>query len=114
MGIYDPKQVAIKYPPSPVTGLAQDDLSMITSPLLTQTEKDEILARLNPVKGSFMPSSLSDEELMNLVPPRYFTEDPVDVQNWRTYLGNTVFKDLQESSEEPVQVQEQEQEQTAE
>lgn len=98
-GIYDPRQVSLKYPVDPTTGFAHDDLSTLTSPLLTQTERDQILARLSPQKGTFMPSNLSDEELMNLVPPRYFTNDPVDVQAWRDYLGKTVFKDMEMSAE---------------
>lgn len=110
-GIYDPRQVALKYPVDPTTGFAHDDLSTLTSPLLTQTERDQILARLSPQKGTFMPSNLSDEELMNLVPPRYFTNDPVDVQAWRDYLGKTVFKDMEVDVVDDVdQDQDQEQE----
>lgn len=96
-GIYKPEEVAIMYPVSPVTGNAIGDLTRIMSSVVSPREKEEIMSRLKQVDGSYMSvSGLSDSEILDLVPPRYIGQDPVDVAHWRTYLSEQVFPEMKD------------------
>lgn len=96
-GIYKPEEVAIMYPVSPVTGNAIGDLTRIMSSVVSPREKEEIMSRLKQVDGSYMSlNGLSDSEILDLVPPRYIGQDPVDVAHWRTYLSEQVFPEMKD------------------
>lgn len=96
-GIYKPEEVAIMYPVSPVTGNAIGDLTRIMSSVVSPREKEEIMSRLKKVDGSYMSvQGLSDSEILDLVPPRYIGQDPVDISHWRTYLSEHVFPEMKD------------------
>lgn len=92
-GIYDKDEVNHRYPINPVTGLPDVEVSTLLSPTVTESEKAAILNRLTTVKGSYLPSGMSDEDILTLVPSRYLTNDPLDVQAWRDYIGKLVKDD---------------------
>lgn len=82
------------YPIDPRTGLPMSDTGKLMSFELSPVEKEKIIQRLQEERGTFMPSELSDEDLFDLLPPRYLTGDPVDVQLWRDYLGEYVLPEM--------------------
>lgn len=102
-GVYKADEIAVAFPVNPLTGLAMTDLSRVMSPTVSNAEKESIMARLgNPQRGSFMPSELSDQEILDLVPPRYLAQDAVDVQLWRDYLTSELFPNLKDVVEEII------------
>lgn len=101
-GVYNPDQVASVFPVNPLTGYASGDLSRLMSPLITQREKEEIMSRLQRQDGTYMPSDLSDDEILALVPPRYIAQDAVDVGLWRDHLQQQLFPDGVPSSLKPI------------
>lgn len=94
VGIYDGSIVRAVYPTDALTGLPVTDVGRLTSPHLTDAEKERIMQRLKPERGTYMSSKLTDKDILNLVPPRYF-QDAVDVQMWRDYLAKDVFPELE-------------------
>lgn len=103
-GIYDEKLVNAMYPIDERTGLPMTDVGRLTSPHLTDAEKERIMSHLKPEKGTFLPSSLSDEEVLQMIPPRYF-QDAVDVQIWRDYLAKDVMPNLDVPQEDNPNVE---------
>lgn len=92
-GVYDPEQVNSVYPINPLTGLPDTDGGKVADPSLTHYEREKVMSRLAGMsegRGSYLPSNLSDEEVLSLVPPRY-VQDAVDVQRWRDYLSVEVI-----------------------
>lgn len=103
-GVYDPEVVSAVYPINELTGLPDTDAGKIADPFLTHGEREKIMSRLAGMsegKGSYLPSSLSDAEVLELVPPRY-VQDAVDVQRWRDYLSSDVLPFMSEDVQEAV------------
>lgn len=99
-GVYKPEEVAIAYPINPMTGLAMTDLSRVMSPTITHAERESIMSRFkSSERGAYMPSELSDKEILDLVPPRYLAQDAVDVQLWRDYLTTELFPEMKPAVE---------------
>lgn len=90
-GVYDPNYIDVIYPVDPRTGLPMSDLARLANPHLSDAEKESVMSRLQTDKGSYMPSELSDAEILSLVPPRFFSYDQVDIQKWRNYLASEVL-----------------------
>lgn len=93
-GIYNMDEARVLYPIDPATRLPMTDLGRLTNPGLTQVEKERVMSHLKDIKGSYLPEGLTDDEIMSLVPPRYFTDDQVDIQAWRDYLGKEVLPEM--------------------
>lgn len=92
-GVYDPEIVTAMYPVDQITGLPISDAGKIADPHLSHAEREKIMSRLSGMSegnGSYLPSALSDEDVLDLVPPRY-VQDAVDVQRWRNYLSKEVL-----------------------
>lgn len=92
-GIYDPEVVSAVYSPSSVTGLPESDAGKIADPSLSHAEREKIMSRLAGMsegRGVYLPSSLSDDDVLSLLPPRY-VQDDVDIQRWRDYLSRDVI-----------------------
>lgn len=94
VGIYDGAIVRAVYPIDAHTGLPMTDIGRLTSPHLTDAEKERIMQRLKPERGTYISNKLTDKDIMELVPPRYF-QDAVDVQMWRDYLAKDIFPQLE-------------------
>lgn len=90
-GVYDPDYIDTIYPVDPRTGLPMSDLARLANPHLSDAERESVMSRLQTDKGSYMPSELSDAEILSLVPPRFFSYDQVDIQKWRNYLASEVL-----------------------
>lgn len=104
-GVYDAEDVSVLYPIDPRSGYPSSDLGKVMDPLLTDSERQRVLARLSKVEGAYMPSELSDSDIFALIPPRYIAQDAVDVQAWRDYLGKEVFSKLNIDVEDlPIEV----------
>lgn len=99
-GVYDPEDVSVLYPIDPRSGYPSSDLGKVMDPLLTDSERQRVMARLSKVEGAYMPSDLSDDDIFALIPPRYIAQDAVDVQAWRDYLGKEVFSKLNIDAED--------------
>lgn len=68
-------------PINPKTGFRDTDLSRLFNPATSQQEKEFILSTLTKIKGRSVPSELSDEDILSLIPSRYIS-DPVEVENF--------------------------------
>lgn len=90
-GIYDERKVDIWYPINPVTGFPQDEVSGLTNPLLTAQEKEQLISRLGQMRGEFLANGLDDDELFEILPPRYLNNDAVDIASWRQYVEKNVI-----------------------
>lgn len=95
-GIYDRDEVTALYPIDAVTGLPMTDAGRLADPTVSPVAKEKIMARLRKEVGSYMPKDLTDEELFDILPPRYFTNDQVDIEACRAFLANK-YKDLDSS-----------------
>lgn len=93
-GIYDANRVDAVYPVDPRTGLPATDLGRLTDISLTNGEKETIMARLQRMDGTYLPSGMSDADIYSLVPPRYFENDEVDIQAWRNYLSKEILPNM--------------------
>lgn len=92
-GVYDPEHVSAVYPVNHLTGLPETDGGKIADPYLTHSEREKVMSRLSGLsegRGTYLPTSLSDAEVLELVPPRY-VQDAVDVQRWRDYLSTEIL-----------------------
>lgn len=96
-GIYKVDELNALYPIDPRTGLETTDISKLTDPTLSYIEKERMMNALQSMQGSYLPDGLSDDEIMSLVPPRYFTNDQVDVQAWRDYLGKEILPNMSDT-----------------
>ena len=68
-------------PINPKTGFRDTDLSRLFNPATSQQEKEFILSTLTKIKGRSVPSELSDDDILSLIPSRYIS-DPVEVENF--------------------------------
>lgn len=103
-GVYDPEIVSAVYPVDEMTGLPLSDAGKIADPYLTAHEREKVMSRLTGLsdgKGTYLPSSLSDDDVLDLVPPRY-VQDAVDVQKWRNYLADQVLPFMSDDVAEAV------------
>lgn len=102
VGIYKQVELDVVYPVDPRTGFPSSDVAKILRPDISPTERETIMSRLTAMgidKGSYLPSDMSDSDIMSLIPPRYLTDDAVDVQLWRDYLGNHVLPGMNKDSQ---------------
>lgn len=90
-GIYSMDKVDVWFPVNPHTGLPQDELSRYTDPYLSAEERQSLIDRLSTEKGSFVDKDLSDDELYNILPPRYLNNDLVDINAWRSYVSKEIL-----------------------
>lgn len=95
-GVYDANYIDVIYPIDPRTGLPISDLARLANPHLSDSERESVMSRLQTEQGSYMPSELSDEDILSLVPPRFFSYDQVDIQRWRNYLAREVLPYMDE------------------
>lgn len=65
-------------PVNPVTGFRDTDLARLADPATPRKERDFILSSLQQLKGRSVPSELSDDDVLSLIPPRY-CQDPVEI-----------------------------------
>lgn len=93
-GVYSTQHFDAIYPLDPRTNLPMSDTAKLTDPTVTEAEREQIMSRLSAMDGGYLPKDLSDEEIYELVPPRYFTYDQVDVQAWRDYLSREIIPDM--------------------
>lgn len=93
-GIYTKEYCDTRYPVSTVTGFPMTDTGKLMRPDITPAEKEKIMNYLHRLDGRFMPSDLTDKQMLDLIPPRYLTDDAVDVQRWRDWLSTDIFPEL--------------------
>lgn len=98
-GVYEAKEILAQFPYDPRTGLPMTDLGRLSDPKLTMVEKEQVMARLGNDKGVYMPSELSDEEMLSIIPSRYFMDDDVDIQMWRDYLSREILPEMGRSAQ---------------
>lgn len=93
-GIYTKEYCDTRFPVSPLTGFPSTDTGKLMDINITPAEKEKIMTYLQRLDGRFLPQDLTDKEIFDIVPPRYFTDDAVDAQRWRDYLSNDIFPEL--------------------
>ena len=93
-------------PISPITGFRDNDLARLFSPATSAKEKEFILNSFSEVKGKSSPQDLTDDELMQLIPPRYLN-DATEISRYMDMIKE-VFKEIQpvDDDEEPQSVEE--------
>lgn len=96
-GIYDSTYIDSRFPVSPVTGHPITDTAKLLDINVTEFEKTKIMNSLKKIDGYYLPNKLTDKEIYDLVPPRYFTNDQVDVQRWRDYLSKEIIPNMDKS-----------------
>lgn len=92
-GVYTNNFNEVYYPIDSEFGLPKSDTAKLMSDVVSAAEKEGILSRLSRLDGRYMPSDLSDEDILSLVPPRY-VHDSVDIQTWRNYLSDHVLSKM--------------------
>lgn len=93
-GIYNKEYCDSRYPVSSATGFPMTDTGKLMRPDITPAEKEKIMNYLHRLDGRFMPSDLTDKQMLDLIPPRYLTDDAVDVQRWRDWLATDIFPEF--------------------
>lgn len=88
-------------PINPKTGFRDTDLSRLFNPATSQQEKDFILSTLTKVKGRSVPSDLTDDDILSLIPSRYIN-DPVEVENYLKAVKELASQYI-EPGDEPVE-----------
>lgn len=84
------------FPVNPVTGFPMSDTGKLMHPDLTPAEKERIMTRLQGIKGQYLPNDLTDKEIFDIIPPRYLSDDAVDVQRWRDYISREIMPDIKD------------------
>lgn len=92
-------------PINPKTGFRDTDLSRLFNPATSQQEKDFIISTLTKVKGRSVPSDLTDNDILSLIPSRYIN-DPVEVENYIQSVKELASQYI-EPVDEPVEPVEQ-------
>lgn len=100
-GALDADYELMMHPVDPVTGWVNGELSRLSDPMLTNSERASIINRLQKMDGSYLPSGLTDNEVFDLIPTRYFS-DPVDIQKWRDYLASDVIPYMSEDKQDKL------------
>lgn len=90
-GVYSKSFMSSHYPVNPATGLIDTDTGKLTNINLSEEEKMRVMQRLRGLIGRYSPKGMTDKQLFDLLPPRYFTDDPVLIQLWRDYLGKHII-----------------------
>lgn len=90
--------IDIVAPVNPITGVRENDVSMLLSQNISSIEKQAILARMQQIPPA-QRHDLSDEELLDMLPSRY-NSTLVDVDAVRQYFEDNI---LSSDSGEPVE-----------
>lgn len=98
-GIYTKDYLETRFPLSHVVGVPQTDTGRLMDIDVTPAEKEKIMNYLQRLDGRFLPKDLTDKQIFDIVPPRYFTDDAVDVQRFRDYLARYIFPELNKTED---------------
>lgn len=91
--------IDIVAPVNPITGIRENDVSMLLSQNISSIEKQAILSRMQQVPPS-QRHNLSDEDLLDMLPSRY-NSTLVDADAVRQYFEENILPDS--DSGEPIE-----------
>lgn len=84
-------------PINPVTGMRENEVSMLLSQNISSIEKQAILSRMQQIPPSER-HNMSDEDLLNMLPSRY-NSTMVDVDHVRQWFETNVFDTIDASTD---------------
>lgn len=95
--IVDDSLVSLLSPVNPLTGFRDDTLTRLMSPNTPVKEREFILNNLAHLKGYDSPSSLTVQDILDVLPSRYI-QDPVEISRYEDYV-KSMLVDLKQSKE---------------
>lgn len=95
--IVDDSLVSLMSPVNPLTGFRDDTLTRLMSPNTPVKEREFILNNLAHLKGYDSPSSLTVQDILDVLPSRYI-QDPVEISRYEDYV-KSMLVDLKQSKE---------------
>ncbi len=95
--IVDDSLVSIMSPVNPLTGFRDDTLTRLMSPNTPVKEREFILNNLAHLKGYDSPSSLTVQDILDVLPSRYI-QDPVEISRYEDYV-KSLLDDLKQSKD---------------
>lgn len=98
--IVDDSLVSLMYPVNPLTGFRDDTLTRLMSSSTPVKEREFILNNLSHLKGYDSPSSLTVQDILEVLPSRYI-QDPVEISRYEEYI-KSMLDDLKQPHVEDV------------
>lgn len=98
--IVDDSLVSLMSPVNPLTGFRDDTLTRLMSSSTPVKEREFILNNLSHLKGYDSPSSLTVQDILEVLPSRYI-QDPVEISRYEEYI-KSMLDDLKQSHVEDV------------
>lgn len=98
--IVDDSLVSIMSPVNPLTGFRDDTLTRLMSSSTPVKEREFILNNLAHLKGYDSPSSLTVQDILEVLPSRYI-QDPVEISRYEEYI-KSMLDDLKQPHVEDV------------
>lgn len=95
--IVDDSLVSLMSPVNPLTGFRDDTLTRLMSPNTPTKEREFILNNLAHLKGYDSPSSLTVQDILDVLPSRYI-QDPVEISRYEDFV-KSMLDDLKQSKE---------------
>lgn len=101
--IIDDSLVSLMSPVNPLTGFRDDTLTRLMSPNTPTKEREFILNNLAHLKGYDSPSSLTVQDILDVLPSRYI-QDPVDISRYEDFVKSMLddLKQFKEVSDNPT------------
>ena len=98
--IVDDSLVSLMSPVNPLTGFRDDTLTRLMSSSTPVKEREFILNNLSHLKGYDSPSSLTVQDILEVLPSRYI-QDPVEISRYEEYI-KSMLDDLKQPHVEDV------------
>lgn len=98
--IVDDSLACLMSPVNPLTGFRDDTLTRLMSPNTSTKEREFILNNLSHLKGYDSPSSLTVQDILDVLPSRYI-QDPVEISRYEEYI-KSMLDDLKQPHVEDV------------
>lgn len=92
--IVDDTLLATMCPVNPLTGFRDDTLTRLMSPNTPIKEREFILNNLSHLKGYDSPSSLTVQDILDVLPSRYI-QDPVEISRYEDFI-KSMLDDLKQ------------------
>lgn len=101
--IVDDSLVSLMSPVNPLTGFRDDTLTRLMSPNTPTKEREFILNNLAHLKGYDSPSSLTVQDILDVLPSRYI-QDPVEISRYEDFVKSMLddLKQFKEVSDNPT------------